>query len=66
MISDVDAGEGHLMIGADGYGCNSLLDSYIDEIHIYKGIVSSEKVKELYEEVKMMMGIQMNQMEKLC
>ena len=51
-FSDVDAGEGHLMIGADGYGCNSLLDSYIDEIHIYKGIVSSEKVKELYEEVK--------------
>ncbi len=44
-FSDVDAGEGHLMIGADGYGCNSLLDSYIDEIHIYKGIVSSEKSK---------------------
>lgn len=51
-FKDVIMNDGHLMIGADGFGKNALLDSMIDEVHIYKGLLSEGDVTTLYNDVK--------------
>ena len=42
---------GSLVIGADGYLRNALLDSVIDEVKIFTSAKSAEQIRDLYEEV---------------
>lgn len=51
-FKDVSMSDGHLMIGADGFGKNSLLDSFVDEVHVYKGLLSESEITTLYKDVK--------------
>ena len=42
---------GDLVIGADGYHRNALLDSVIDEVKIFTSVKNAEQIRTLYEEV---------------
>ncbi|WP_034864535.1 LamG-like jellyroll fold domain-containing protein, partial [Thomasclavelia saccharogumia] len=43
---------GDLVIGADRNKCYGLLDSYIDEVRIFKAVKSDQEIEKLYEEFK--------------
>ncbi|WP_288146772.1 LamG-like jellyroll fold domain-containing protein [Thomasclavelia cocleata] len=43
---------GDLVIGADRNKCYGLLDSYIDEVRIFKSVKTDQEVKDLYETFK--------------
>lgn len=38
----------NFIVGADGLGNNGLDDAYIDELHVYRGCLSTTKIEQLY------------------